>query len=449
VHCGIVIWSLFETKGGLERFGCGLAGALLRRGHTATVFYEDNPKNASAPLYPLPEGVALVPLPLNYKGCRPGLAREQVAASGIDVLAALFSWESMLWMPFLLRGSGIPLLASEHGPPLFIEGRWNAYEHNASLAGADHAHVLLDSYREHYPEFLRERVSVIPNPAPEGDPGAGGARGPRKTLLAAGRFVDDLKRFSLLIRAFVLLSKRFPDWDLEICGDGPDFPACKALAGPLILAGRARLPGTVADMDARYAAADLFCIPSRTEGFPMVVVEAQHHGLAVVGFSGCPGVEGIVRHEESGLLVEDSAPETLADTLARLMEDEGARKRMGERGRDLLSRFAPEMVYGQWEDVLRHTAGYKGNTRMQRVERDEEIVRDAEEKRLLAAFSEIVRRTHPFDRREALRLAASGGIAGMSFTDAETAQFAKKHKRYGITGLRSLFFGVFDSHKTG
>jgi glycosyltransferase involved in cell wall biosynthesis len=438
VHCGIVIWSLFESKGGVERFGCGLAGDLLRRGHAVTVFYEDNPKNAAAPLYSVPQDAALVSLPLNYKGCRPGLARERVAASGIDVLAAMFSWESMLWMPFLLRDSGIPLLASEHGPPLYIEGRWNAYEHNACLAGADHAHVLLETYREHYPEFLRERISVIPNPAPEAVPAAVGVRGPRKTLLAAGRFVDDVKRFSLLIRAFVLLSGRFPDWDLEICGDGPDFSACKALAGPLLLAGRARLPGTVADMDARYAAADLFCIPSRTEGFPMVVVEAQNHGLAVVGFSGCPGVAGIVRHEDSGLLVDDATPEVLVDALARLMADEGARRRMGERGRELLARFAPENVYGQWEDMLRHTAGYKGDTRMQRVERGEGAARDAEEKRLLAAYAEIVRRPHPYDRREALRLAASGGIPGVSFTDAETASFAKKQRRYGITGLRSL-----------
>jgi glycosyltransferase involved in cell wall biosynthesis len=438
MHCGIVIWSLFESKGGVERFGCGLTRALLRRGHAVTIFYEDNPKNAAAPLYPVPQDAAIVPLPLNYKGCRPGLARERVAASGIDVLDAMFSWESMIWMPFLLRGSGIPLLASEHGPPIYTEGRWNAYEHNACLAGADHAHVLLEAYREHYPEFLRERISVIPNPAPEAVPATGRVSGPRKTLLAAGRFVDDVKRFSLLIRAFILLSGRFSDWDLEICGDGPDFAACKTLAGPLLRAGRARLPGTVADMDARYAVADLFCIPSRTEGFPMVVVEAQNHGLAVVGFSSCPGVAGIVRHEDSGLLTGDPTPEALADTLARLMEDEGARKRMGERGHELLARFAPEKVYDQWEDMLRHTAGYKGNTRMQRVERGEEVCRDAEEERLLAEFAEIVRRPHPYDRREALRLAVSGGIPGVSFTDAETARFAKKQRRYGITGLRSL-----------
>ena len=131
------------------------------------------------------------------------------------------------------------------------------------------------------------------------------------------------------------------------------------------LARRVELPGMVPNMAQYYSNSDLFCIPSRYEGFPRVLLEAHNFGLPAVGFASCPGTNEIIIHGENGLLAEEMTAESLAAQLAMLMRDGDVRRRFGQRARELCSRYAPEPVYDQWEALLRETAACKDNTRLQ------------------------------------------------------------------------------------
>ena len=62
------------------------------------------------------------------------------------------------------------------------------------------------------------------------------------------------------------------------------------------------MEGAVTDVAAEYAAADLFCLPSRWEGFPNTVAEALAHGLPAVAYEGCAGTGDLVEPGENGLL---------------------------------------------------------------------------------------------------------------------------------------------------
>lgn len=451
LHIGIVNWSLLETRGGIERVGCDLASAMLEKGHRVTLFCQA--RKGGKPQYPLPEGAELVPLPLGYSAQDLEPARQALLKQRPDVLAAVFSWESLLWFPALLKDTGIPLLISEHSHPELINRKWNAYERSACLDAADHIHILLEQFRPLYTPEQQTRISVIPNaveltemdrPRSGADAarcGADAARSgadtatgfprlaPRRLLLGAGRFVEPTKQFPLLIKAFALLAPEFPDWDLRICGAGDALAEYRRLVAGLGLEDRVCFPGMIREMAAEYAAADVFCIPSRHEGFGKVTTEAQLFALPVVGFAACSGTNAIIVPGENGLLAEEMTETCLARHLALLMRDPALRRRLGERGKSMLDRYDPLRVYTAWEEMLRATAAGagEGGTRLQRLERET----DPEH-----PLREILERKHPFDRSRylALHKACLAQNRPSPFSEREVAGFAKKQRRFGFSG---------------
>jgi len=86
------------------------------------------------------------------------------------------------------------------------------------------------------------------------------------------------------------------------------------------------------------ALTDIFVFPTRYEGLPMAVIEAMAAGKPVVA-SRVDGVEEIVVHNETGILVEPENPEKLADVVESLIKDPAARERMGELGRERAERL--------------------------------------------------------------------------------------------------------------
>lgn len=428
MRIGLVIWSLFETQGGLEKVGCALAEALLSRGHEVVIFYNDSPKKLPDPVYPTPEGATLTGLPLDSSPCDLDRARQCIQNAGLDVLAALFAWESLLWFPWLLRDGKLPLVISEHNTPERINSTWNAYERHACLACADHIHVLLESFIPAYPEELRDRITAVGNAVPEPEPLEAPQQHERKILLAAGRLEDSEKQFSLLIKSFALLKDRFPEWDLRLCGQGASYKQYQNLARELGVEARTSLPGLISDMRAEYKRADLFCIPSRLEGFGLVTTEACSHGLPVVGFAACPGTNEIIVHGENGLLVGEMTPESLAAALAELMASEPLRHAMGQKAHELVARYAPERIYDAWEKILREATQTGPNTRIAQLRQ-----KDGDIPEMFAAAKELLNRPHPFDRsayikKDQKKLPGEKPL----FTPRQIKNFHKKHKKYGV-----------------
>lgn len=392
MHIGFVVWSLCIVKGGIERLGVTLANEMVYRGHSVALFHQDMRPGNHAPVYSLDSNVHVINLRLfdlhSIKNARLLLENQN-----IDVLCALFSWDALLWFPAILNNTDIPLLISEHNHPQIIENeRWNHYERRACLAAADKIHLLNNNFRDMLPFFLRERAVVIPNPV---DPPCAQvpikARNKCKRILSIGRMQEDSKQFSLLIHAFRLLSNDFPDWELYVCGDGESRSNYLKLVKELGLQDRVRLPGRVENVDDYYASSDIFCIPSRYEGFGLVTVEAQRHGLPVVGFAGCSGTNEIIVHEKNGLLASKMTAHSLAENLRPLMFSPSLRQKMGSRGQQMLDRYKKENIIDRWESLLRETARYIGKTQLKYPPL-------TEKQRTENALAEILNREMPFQR---------------------------------------------------
>lgn len=430
MHVGIVNWSLYRGRGGIERNANLLAGTLAKRGHKVTVFYQLGDDAGGRPVYAIPPGVRTAALELDDRFPEPERARSALLESGIDILVTMFSWESQIWFPWLLKGSGIPLVISERSTPDNTIRSWNAVERSACLELADHIHLLTREFAHSVPEDLRERVTVLPNPVDVTHfAGPQVVKPERDVLLALGRFEESTKQFSHLIRAFGLLAEEFPDWTLRLCGNGDSFKHYAALRQELGLGERIELPGMIEDVAGEYSRASFFCLPSRVEGFPTVGLEAQYFGLPIVGYAQCPGLNELVIHGENGVLVRDMTPEDLARGLKTLMRDPELREKMALRSKELLQRYDPASIYDAWENMLQHAIDTAHPPRMERVAQGLEGSE---------AAREVIGRIHAFDRSAYLRIHATACKTGEQspFTDVQIRKFISQMERFCLPGYR-------------
>lgn len=153
----------------------------------------------------------------------------------------------------------------------------------------------------------------------------------RPLVLFAGRLVR-YKGCDVLLRAL-----KGVDADAVIAGDGPLRGELTALAASLGLADRVRFPGDVSadELVALYHAADVFVLPSitRAEAFGFVQIEAMACGTPVISTDVASGVRWVNQHGVTGLVVEAGNVTALRNALTSLLEDSGARERMGAAGR--------------------------------------------------------------------------------------------------------------------
>lgn len=363
MNIGLFAQHIYSLKGGIERAVGRLSTWLAERGHHCIIYHWD--AEDGAPQYLLHPAVQTCSLPLLTPQA---FARSQecLLAHDLDVFCCAQVTQHRSLFLRLLNKTGIPLLMSERDDPAEIEKSFMPRRDRLGcFAGADGIHLLSDRYLKSLPPFLQERATVIPNAALPAVPIDWRRReGPRKILLGVGRLDEIQKKFSLLVRAFALLAKRFPDWDCHICGSGNSEAEYERLIAESGLEGRVVLRGTVESMEGEYTGASIFCMPSAFEGSPNALLEAQSFGLPSVGFADCGGVNDIILDGENGFLLNTRTPAALADSLATLMGDADLRRRMALGAQRLVARYDPEAIFSQWEAMLARVAAAKGRTRL-------------------------------------------------------------------------------------
>ena len=360
---GMQVAYLFEGCGGIERFCVTLAHYLLAQGHTVHFFCRTLP-GKTKPGYALNSKIVMH----MYDNVGTTTYREEwrtkVQQLGLDVFLSTVSNSADFLWPSILAGTGIPLFVSEHSNPWIIEKeKWCREQRLATFAMGDVRHVLLKSYAASLPESLHAGLTVLPNPVRRLRPRQEPATQRRQyRIVAVGRLHNTIKQHSLLIQAFSRIAPSFPAWVCVIYGEGKDREALEALVANLGLHERCLLPGITEHIDQELYASDVFCQPSRYEGFPLAVVEAMAAGLPCVGFAESSGVNSLIRHEHTGRLATHMTAESLAEQLACLMQNADERARMGANARVAAAEYAEEVMLPLWESALRQCAKQRGKT---------------------------------------------------------------------------------------
>lgn len=151
-----------------------------------------------------------------------------------------------------------------------------------------------------------------------------------KVVLFVGRLVED-KGLDRLITVWASM----PSHDraaLLIVGDGPLRKDLESQAKGLRLLPSVGFLGHQRDVSAFYSMADLFVLPSRTEGVSNSLLEAMASGLPVVA-SDVGGNRDIIEHGQSGLLVDWENIPACVQVLSTLLSEAGLRSRIGSAAR--------------------------------------------------------------------------------------------------------------------
>lgn len=249
-----------------------------------------------------------------------------------------------------MQETHIPVIACEHTDTSRVAlGRLQrareTFYRDAYAVVAPHTHIA---------EWLARRGAnayAIHNPlcAPKPTPKRAG-RSRRRSLVSLSRLSPE-KRLDLLIRAFGRVAADFPEWNLDIYGDGP-LRAHLTRLGDELAPGRVRFHGFAADAYAALDGSDLFVSTSRVEGFGNAIWEALACGVPVVALDCGPAVRALVRDGVDGLLVREDSTSALALALTSLMGDDAARAAAAARAPEILKRFSMRSALRAWDALL-------------------------------------------------------------------------------------------------
>jgi glycosyltransferase involved in cell wall biosynthesis len=140
----------------------------------------------------------------------------------------------------------------------------------------------------------------------------------------------------------------------HVIGDGADRKRLESLADELGLQSQVNFLGYVSDerLDQAFNEADVFVMPSSGEGFGLVYVEAMCFGVPCIA-SPEGGAQYVVRDEETGLMAQAGEPESIADAIERMFDDE-LRARLGDQALDeARTRFAYPRFRRDFGQILR------------------------------------------------------------------------------------------------
>jgi glycosyltransferase involved in cell wall biosynthesis len=200
---------------------------------------------------------------------------------------------------------------------------------------------------------LRERwgrsdTLVVTNPAPDVRARPPRADGPLN-LLYVGGFWDRAKGWDVLRDALDGLLAAEPELTVTLAGPGEPTPEFQAL---LRSDGRVTWKGWLdaAQKADALGGADVFVLPSHSEGMPNAMLEAMSHGCAVVA-TRVGGVPDVLTDGEDGLMVPPGDGDALAAAALRVLRDPALRERLGRAAQERTERLSRDEVYGQLDRI--------------------------------------------------------------------------------------------------
>lgn len=171
-----------------------------------------------------------------------------------------------------------------------------------------------------------------------------------KRAIAVGR-IQPQKGFDYLVEAWSIIHVKYPDWHLDIYGDGTkdDISFIENLINDKKLKGIVNLMGSTSDIAKAYSEHSIMILSSRYEGLGLVLVEAASCGLPLVSYDCEQGPSEIIDEGKNGFLVSPVGNiKGLADAICKLIQDENLRKTMGAKAKLMSEQFSLEKNTQDW-----------------------------------------------------------------------------------------------------
>ena len=175
----------------------------------------------------------------------------------------------------------------------------------------------------------------------------------QNTIIAAGR-IAPVKQFEHLIEAWAKIVQDFPNWEVQIYGDG-DEQLKQQLQNQIVQlqVPRIEFKGATQHLDLVMQRGSIYAMTSASECFPMVLLEAQAAGMAVISYD-CPnGPRNIITHNKNGILVADQNIDLFAIELKQLIQNEPKQKKIQLNAQQNSTQFSEDTIMKKWDALFK------------------------------------------------------------------------------------------------
>lgn len=307
-----------NNSGGTERVTTLIANALAQKNFQVSILSLTNGKQPFFELVPSIKTYSLYPEKISFKKNFLGAVwriRRFVTQHQIDTLVVVDSISCIFTVPALF-GLKVNHICWEHfNFKNNNEVKFRDYGRKLAAKYCDYVVTLTKRDKELWEKGLKKinaKIVSIANPVPyeniDNIPSL-----EYKTILTVGRLTH-VKGFDLLITAWSKIAQQVPDWKIVIVGSGEDELMLKQMAKDFAVEDSVVFAGQQKNMDSFYRQASFFCMSSRFEGLPMVLLEAQSYGLPIVAFDCDTGPAELVT-KETGFLVTNGDIIEFANTI--------------------------------------------------------------------------------------------------------------------------------------
>lgn len=348
-----ITFVIYDIKtGGAERMLCALANFFVNlTSYNVTVVL--SAPSGQEPTYALDSKITVVLNKGSHKLLRAINLRKAITKTTPDLVISFVDITNIITL-LTLMGTRIPVIVAERIDPTLHPLAWiykwlrfKTYTHAKAIT------VQTTSAANYFPPALKQKIHVIPNPvlSPSFSKKTYAPRA--QTLICSGR-LDTQKNHTTLIKAFALISQKYPELTLTIYGEGSLRSELENMIHSLKLEGRVLLPGFDKDIYKALAQGDIFVFPSLYEGFPNALCEAMAVGLPVVA-SNCSGNIDLIQDNLNGRLFPVADHNALAEILEALIPDQKQRQTLGQNALKICQTYSPERVFKLWKDLVEST----------------------------------------------------------------------------------------------
>jgi glycosyltransferase involved in cell wall biosynthesis len=263
------------------------------------------------------------------------------------------------WIPpkLILRNKGdIPFILESHFGYSTINDRIQSniikrvikYIEYKSFSKADVVVSLTQGDAELWRVRHARYVTVIPNPVHLGDKNSKSAL-KRKRVIFIGRFSEE-KDIPTLFKIWENVHRRFPDWCLDLYGEGELKSELVGIISNTDL--NIGLHPPTKDIFKELCNSSILVMTSKNESFGLVLVEAMSCGLPVIAFD-CPfGPKDIICDGVNGFLIANRDMESFSSKMCQLMDNTDIRMRMGDNAFESVQNYNINVIMEKWKDLF-------------------------------------------------------------------------------------------------
>ena len=342
-HVLLVLDQIAKTLGGGERIVLKLASLLPQYGYRASIMaFSADP--ASPGLHSPPCSIYLLPLRRTYdlSALRAAFElRRFLKQQRIQIVQTFFE-SSDIWGGLVTKTMSDAKLIWSRRDMGILRTRKHNIAYRLMAGTPDAVFAVSEQVRRHGIEVDRidpARVQTIYNGINLADwkMASKQAKAPNEVLVTSIGNIRRVKGHDILVKAAALIVPRFPEVSFTIAGEVLEadyFLELQTLIRDLKLSDHFHFVGGVTNLGEHLSMADIFVLPSRSEGFSNAIVEAMAAALPVVATKVGGNAEA-VKDQVTGILVPPEDPGALSAAIARLLSDPSQARAMGIAGKAL------------------------------------------------------------------------------------------------------------------